>query len=207
MTSSTYTETHFEMDWRGFLENVYRGRSLYSYSSGHEIPMYPDEIWIVCRGIVQLNTIHASGIEVILGILGASMPFGIPLTSLNPYRAIALSDVDLMRLSMAEVENSPILTQGIFRHLMRRLQQTEAMLSTVNHRRVEDRLCQLLLLLKNEIGQEASGGTRLNVRLTHQDLANAISSTRVTVTKALGELQADGWLSIDKNRYIIIHQN
>jgi CRP-like cAMP-binding protein len=207
MTYSFDTETYFQTDWRGFLENVYRGRSLYSYSSGHEIPMYDHEISIVSRGVVQLSTIHPSGTEVILGVVGVSIPFGLSLTTLTPYQAIALSDVELMRLSITEVENSPMLARGIFRHLTRRLQQTEAMLSVVNHRRVEDRLCQLLMLLKNEIGQDTPSGSRLPVRLTHQHLANAISSTRVTVTRALGELQANGWLSIDKNRYIVIHQN
>jgi CRP-like cAMP-binding protein len=207
MTYFHNTETPNQSDWRIFLENVYRGRNLYPYAGGYEIPMYPHEIWIVCRGVVQLNTIHANGTEVILGVVGTSIPFGLPLTILNPYQAIALSDVDLMRLTMAEIEQSPILAQGIFRHLTRRLQQTESMLSVVNQRRVEDRLRQLLLLLKNEIGQDTSEGIRLNVRLTHQHLANAIGSTRVTVTRALGELQMEGWLSIDKNRYIMIHQN
>jgi CRP-like cAMP-binding protein len=207
MTYFHNTETPFQSDWRVFLENVYRGRNLYPYSGGYQIPIYPHEIWIVCRGVVQLNTIHTNGTEVILGVVGTSMPFGLPLTILNPYQAIALSDVDLMRLTMTEIEQSPILAQGIFRHLTRRLQQTESMLSVVNQRRVEDRLRQLLLLLKNEIGQDTSEGIRLNVRLTHQHLANAIGSTRVTVTRALGELQAEGWLSIDKNRYILIHQN
>ncbi|AFY75327.1 cAMP-binding protein [Synechococcus sp. PCC 7502] len=203
MTYSSRTDT--QTDWREFLENVYRGRNLYPFASGHEISMYPHEVWIVCRGVVQLNTIHSSGTEVILGVVGTSMPFGLPLTTLNPYQAIALSDVDLMRFSMAEVEHSPILSQGIFRHLIRRLQQTEAMLSVINHRRVEDRLKQLLLMLKNEVGQDTPHGVCLNIRLTHQHLANAISSTRVTVTRALGELQAEGWLSFDKNRYILIH--
>lgn len=203
----TNAETYFQTDWRRFLENVYRGRSLYPYPHGQEIPMYPQELWIVCRGVVQLNTIHSNGVEVILAVVGTSMPFGLPLTTLNPYQAIALSDVDLMRLTMTEVEQSPILAQGILKHLTRRLQQTEALLSVVNNRRVEDRLRQLLLLLKNEVGQDTPNGIRLNVKLTHQHLANAICSTRVTVTRALKVLQADGWLSIDKNRYISIHQN
>lgn len=206
MTYLPNPEIYSQTDWRQFLENLYRGRNLYPYSNGQEIPMYSHEIWIVCRGLVQLNTIHASGNEVILAIIGTSMPFGLPLTILNSYQAIALSDVDLMRLTTSEVEQSPILAQGISRHLTRRLQQTEAMLSVVNHRRVQDRLRHLLLLLKDEIGQETSDGIRLNVRLTHQHLANAISSTRVTVTRAIGELQTEGWLSVDKNRYICIHQ-
>lgn len=46
---------------------------------------------------------------------------------------------------------------------------------------------------------------RLNVRLAHQHLANAIGSTHMT--RALEELPSEGWLSIDKNRYVLIHQN
>jgi len=201
----TYSlNTTFQPDWRKFLEDVYRGRNLHPYASGQSIPMYAHEIWIVCRGAVQLNTLHPSGTEVALGIAGASMPFGLPLTSVEPYHAIAMSDVDLMRLSMTEVEQSPMLAQGIFRHLTRRLQQSEAMMSAISYRHVEDRLRQMLLLLKNEIGQTTSEGTKINVRLTHQYLANAIGSTRVTVTRALGQLQAQGWLTIDKHRHIFI---
>jgi CRP-like cAMP-binding protein len=204
MTYSLNIETTFQPDWRKFLEDVYRGRSLHPYANGQNIPMYPYEIWIVCRGVVHLSTLHSSGNEVSLGIAVASMPFGLPLTLVDPYQAIAMGAVDLMRLTMSEVEQSPLLAQGIFRHLTRRLQQSEAMLSTVSYRRVEDRLCQILLLLKDEIGQVTDDGIRLSVRLTHQHLANAIGSTRVTVTRALGRLQQQGWLTIDRNRYIFI---
>jgi CRP-like cAMP-binding protein len=166
--------------------------------------MYTHEIWVVCRGIVQLSTLHPNGDEVSLGLVGPSIPFGMPLTLLDPYQAIALSDVDLMRFTMLEVESSPQLMQGIFRHLSLRLQRTEAMLALVSHRRVEDRLKQLLLLLRDEIGQPDATGTKLTVRLTHQHLANAIGSTRVTVTRALGNLQSEGVLKIDRDRHILL---
>jgi CRP-like cAMP-binding protein len=191
-------------DWRQLLENVYQGRSLYPFRSGQDITMYPYEIWVVCRGIVQLSTLHPSGDEVSLGLVGPAVPFGLPLTLLDPYQAIALSDVDLMRFTMLEVESSPQLLQGIFRHLSLRLRRTEAMLALVSHRRVEDRLRQLLLLLKDEIGQPIATGTKLSVRLTHQHLANAIGSTRVTVTRALGNLQSEGLIKIDRDRHILL---
>jgi CRP-like cAMP-binding protein len=191
-------------EWRELLEEIYQGRSLYPFLSGQEIPMYSHVIWVVCRGVVQLNTLHPTGDEVLLGFVSNSMPFGLPLTLLEPYQAIALSDVDLMRFTNAEVEKSPQLSQEISRHLRRRLQQSEAMLALVNHRRVEDRLRHLLLLLKREIGQVIEEGTRLPVRLTHQHLANAIGSTRVTVTRALGQLQEEGWLTIDRHRHIVL---
>lgn len=105
---------------------------------------------------------------------------------------------------MSDIEQSPLLSQEIFRHLSRRLQQSEAFLALAGCRRVEDRLRQLLILLQHEVGQPVKTGMRLNVRLTHQHLANAIGTTRVTVTRLLGQLREEGWLTIDPTRHIIL---
>lgn len=204
MLHSRALEAVSQPDLRQLLEELYKGRSLYPYTSGQTIPMGSREIWIVCRGVVQLSTLYPSGDEALLGLAGPSMPFGLPLTLIQPYQATALSDVDLMRFSMAEIEQSPSLTQEILRHVNRRLRQTEALLALVGHRRVRDRLCNLLLLLQQEVGSPTEDGTRLMVRLTHQHLANAIGTTRVTVTRLLGQLRTEGWLRIDRNHHIVI---
>lgn len=197
-------ESNSQPDLRQLLEELYRGRSLYPFRSGQVITMLPHEIWVVCRGIVQLGTLYDSGEESMLGLACPGMPFGLPLTLMCPYQSIALSDVDLMRLTISEIEQSPALAQGIFRHLSRRLQQTEALLAMVGYRRVEERLRHLLVLLGQEIGQPADSGTRLSVRLTHQQLANAIGTTRVTVTRLLHQLREENWLAVDAQRHLIL---
>ena len=196
----TYTFSNFDLnsttsltDWRRSLEEIYRGRTMHTYKSGQIIPMYPHEVWVVCRGVVQLNTLHPSGDEVLVGFAVQAMPFGLPLTNLDPYQAIALSDVDLMRFTLTELEQSSQLYQ-----------QTEALLALISNKRVEERLRQILLLLKQEVGIAVEDGTRLTVRLTHQHLASAISSTRVTVTRAMKLLQDEGWLKVDRDRHIIL---
>lgn len=205
MLHTSALEANSQPELRQLLEELYRGRTLHPYKSGQAIRMLPDEILVVCRGVVQLGTLYDSGDEALLGLACPSMPFGLPLSFIRPYQASALTDVDLMRLTLTEVEQSPMLAQGIFRHLTRRLQQTEAVLAMVGYRRVEDRLRHLLLLLKQEIGQPAtSSGTRLGIRLTHQQLANAIGTTRVTVTRLLSQLQEEGWLIVDNTRHIIL---
>jgi CRP-like cAMP-binding protein len=204
MLHSFASEASSQPDLRQLLEELYAGRSLYPYSSGQAIRMAPHEIWIVCRGVVQLSTLYPNGDEALLGLAGPSMPFGLPFTLAHPYQATALSAVDLMRLTIAEVEQSPTLTKGILRHINRRLRQTEAILALVGHRRVRDRLCHLLLLLQQEIGAPTATGTRLSVRLTHQHLANAIGTTRVTVTRLLGQLREEGWLNIDRDHHIVM---
>ncbi|MER3435779.1 MAG: transcriptional regulator [Leptolyngbya sp. ERB_1_1] len=192
-------------DSRQLLEQLYRERALQPFRSGQIIPLRPDELWVVCRGVVVLNTLHPTGDEALLGVATPSMPFGLPLTWISPYQAISLTDVDLLPLTLLEVERSPALCQGLFRHLSRRLQQAEAFLALSGCRRVEERLKQLLILLQHEVGQPVQNGTRIHVRLTHQQLANAIGTTRVTVTRLIGQLKQEGWLAIDAKRHIILH--
>lgn len=186
------------------LEVQYREQTVHCYQSGQMIPIEKQEIWVVCRGVVLLSTIYPTGEEALLGLVGPSAPFGLPFTQVQPYQAIALSTVDVISFSWDDLERSPGLAQDLFRGLSRRLQQTEMMLALLGQRRVEDRLRQFLLMLRQEVGQPAESGMRLTVRLTHQHLANALGTTRVTVTRLLGQLRKEGWLTIDENRHIIL---
>lgn len=189
-------------DWRQLLEELYQGRNVTTVKSGQFISMKTADVFIVCRGVVQLSTLYPNGDEGLLGLACPSMPFGMPFTQLNPYEAIALTDVVLMRIHVMEVEQSPRLAQGLFRELTRRLQQTEALLAIAGHRRVDERLRQLLYLLRQDLGQVTSDGIRLNTRLTHQQLAGLIGTTRVTVTRLLKEFRTEGWLETDNQRHL-----
>lgn len=191
-------------DLRQLLENLYQGRNLSAFRAGQAIPIKDQEIWIVYRGVVQLSTLYANGDEALLGLASPCMPIGLPMTLINPYQASAMTDVDLLCVTLQEIDQSPGLAQEIFHQLSRRLRQTEALLALVGCRRVEDRLRQLLLLLQMEVGQPVAEGTRLSVRLTHQHLASAIGTTRVTVTRLLGQLREAGQISLDEQRHIIL---
>jgi CRP-like cAMP-binding protein len=87
------------------------------------------------------------------------------------------------------------------------MRQTEALLAIAGLKRVEDKLHHLLQLLKQEMGEPVAEGTRLGIRLTHQNLANAIGTTRVTVTRLLGEFQRQGLISFDSDRHLIINHS
>lgn len=204
MLQPTVSSPGYRPDPRQFLEEVYQGRTLHAFHAGQPIPMTPNDLWIVCRGVVQLTTLYPNGDEALLGLVCPSMPFGLPISLVYPYQAIALCDVNLMSLTLAELQQHPTLMQEVFQHLARRLRQAEAMLAMAGCRRVEERLRQFLLLLQMEVGQPAPEGTRLTVRLTHQHLASAIGTTRVTVTRLLGKLKEEGWLKLDRDRHIIL---
>ncbi|HEY9604732.1 MAG TPA: Crp/Fnr family transcriptional regulator [Allocoleopsis sp.] len=183
------------------------GRRLHFYAKGEEIPLVSQGIWQVCQGLVQLSTLCQNGEEVWLGWAEPSAFFGQWFSLLQTYSAIALSDVHLTWFSLAEINSSPRLAQIILPQMVRRMRQAEALLAISGQRRVEDRLQQLLVLMKREIGQPMPNGTRLAVRLTHQNLANAIGTTRVTVTRLLSKLKQEGAITFDRDRHIILNND
>lgn len=178
------------------------------YTKGEVIPVKPQTIWLVQKGLVKLSTFSEQGEEILIGLIGSSMPFGPDLTSLSTYQAVVLSEeAQLVSLNLMDMTTSPELCQTFMAHLNQRLQQTEALLAISGQRRVQDRLRHLLLMLKREVGRPGLDGTRISVRLTHEDLANACCTTRVTVTRLLGKLQRQNKIGFDLKHHLIIRES
>ena len=180
---------------------------LQSYQKGDEIPLFEPGFWQVYRGVVQLSRISSGGDEVILGWATPNNSFGDCHKNNTNYRAQALCNVYVKRHSPLDIAKSPDLARVLMTQLSQRLIKAEQLLTISGLRKVEQRLWQLLLMLKQEMGQSAVNGTRLTVRFTHQNLANIICTTRVTVTRLLGDFQARGLISIDGDRHIIVRAN
>ncbi|PZO43697.1 MAG: transcriptional regulator [Shackletoniella antarctica] len=194
---------HSHQTFIQLLEQLYRERALVPYAAGRPIPLRSEEVLIVCRGVVQLFTIQQDGSETLLGLAGPSMPLGLPLTTVDPYWATALTDVDMLTLPMAEIEGSSVLMAGMFRNVTLRMQQAEAWLALSGKRLVADRLKQFLLMLAKDFGHVEPSGIRIPLRLTHHQLAAAIGTTRVTVTRLLKDFKAEGWLTIDQRHLVL----
>jgi CRP-like cAMP-binding protein len=180
-----------------------RGEGTY-YASGSLIPLPSDQLWLVKSGLVLLGTSYDTGEEALLGLLSTDGLFGLPLSCVSPYQARALTDVWLHPLAIAELEQSPQLIGHLFSGLAQRQRQAEALLALQGHRLLEERLRQFLRLLAQEFGQDAPRGIRLRIRLTHQHIANALGSSRVTITRLMGRLQRQGWLEWDQGRHLIL---
>ena len=200
ISTQTYTPSH---QYIAQLEQLYQERSLIPCAAGQPVHLHPNRLYVVCRGMVQLHTIHADGNDTIVGLCGSSMAFGHPLTGLAPYWATALVATDILPLSLSEVESSPTLAAGVFPQVVRRLQQTEAWLALSGKRLVADRLKGLIVQLAQDFGQVGTDGVRINVRLTHHQLATIIGTTRVTVTRLLRDFRAQGWLNVRQRRLIV----
>ncbi len=186
------------------LEASYEKRSLVHLPAGSRVPLLKKTVWLVVRGMVKLSAISVQGDELLLGLAGPNEPFGDPLSNVEVYEATTLCESDLLCLTCDEIAASPHLGMALLQGMGVRYRQSEAMLGLLGLRRIEDRVRGFLELLANDYGQPCDQGLRLNIKLTHQELASALSTTRVTVTRVLGSLKDEGWLQLDGQRRLVI---
>jgi PAS domain S-box-containing protein len=183
------------------------------YRKGEVIPMEAQTLWLVAQGVVKLTTLSERGEEILVGLAAEEQVFGVSLTRLPVYQAIALSDVELVAIPVSEVSQSTEFAQTLMPRIINRLQQSERFVTMHGHLRAQDRLSQLLQLLKSEIGEAVVGSngtqseTRLKAKLTHQDFASACCTTRVTITRLLGQLQQRGKIRFDAQNHLIVRDD
>ena len=186
------------------LEELYRGRPLWSYDSGRRIPLFEDEVCIIYRGIAHIRTLQSGGDESILGLVGPMMPVARRFTLLTPYAVYALTHVDLLRLKWEEVESSHVIMGELNSALIKRLRHTEVMIALLSKRHTSERLIGFLSFLAQEYGKQTLQGTRIEVYLTHQQIADAICTTRITITRLLGVLKNASLIRVGRDRHFYV---
>ena len=179
-------------------------KSTYSFRRGQTIPKLFEDFWQVERGLLQLQTQNTQGQVIVLGWLQEGSFWGEALTKLSNIEAIALCDCSVYRIAPQTIQSSDSLKQLFLNQAVHRLHQTEYLLAITGLRPIEERLIKLLLFLKEELGQPDGENIRIRCRFTHKNLADAIGTTRVTVTRLFKDFQDKSWLFFDEDRHLII---
>lgn len=185
-------------------QQILQDRQIHKYSKGDNIPLDNTFFAYVVQGLVKLSTLSQTGTEILVGLATSGMVFGSTITNLPLYESTAISDVELVLIYVSEMQAIPNLNQMILPKIKQRLQQAESFLFIISHYNVEDRLSSLLEMLKLQLGEPVVEGTRLLFRLTHEDIASACNSTRVTITRLLNKWQKQGKIKYDDRKHIII---
>src|SRR5918995_3678318 len=174
-------------------------------------PGDPDgHLYFVLSGTVRLYKIYGAYKEATVALLKDGDVFGelsLQEGAGQTVFAQALTDVRVavMRKSvLVEVlKRDPELFVKLFSSLFERLKQSEEVVDRLLDREVSARLGKLLQNLSDRFGEADGSATVLDLRLTHQDLANMIASTREAVSKVMSEFQRDGLIEV-RNRKIAI---
>jgi CRP-like cAMP-binding protein len=102
------------------------------------------------------------------------------------------------------VESNPTLAIGLTRLVGFRRRRIEQRLKYLLFHSNRERLTHLLVELAEDFGSIGPDGEiSLSIKLSHQDLASLIGSTRESVTVILGQMQAEGLLKLGRRKVII----
>ncbi len=177
---------------------------LESYDKGEEVLLGEEGVWQVYRGVIQLSKVSVNGKETVLGWITPNHVFGNLFNQNLTYSFVALTDVYVRQFKIREIQQSPHLVRTLVSEFSYRAIKSQQLLAVNALRRVEERLWQLILMLAEEMGHPVDNGVGLTARFTHQNLAKVISTTRVTVTRILGDFQNRGWIEFDQDRHMIV---
>lgn len=102
------------------------------------------------------------------------------------------------------IERYPIIGVNIIDYLSRRLQEAERELESMAYQRVGQRLARKLIDLAGRFGVPRGGaGTVIAERLTQQELAEMIGTTRETLAHTLGDFRRRGLLDTVDHEVVI----
>jgi CRP/FNR family transcriptional regulator, cyclic AMP receptor protein len=99
--------------------------------------------------------------------------------------------------------HDPALAANVVRVLSAQIADRELAVAIALEPRVERRLLLKLRQLAERWGRVTPDGIRLDLRLTHQELANMVGAVRESVTLALGRLASAGEIEV-RNRTLLI---
>jgi global nitrogen regulator NtcA len=215
MNLSAITETTLEAVFRQISSGGYPP-VVESYERGKTIffPGDPAEkVYFLMKGAVKLSRVYEAGEEITVALLRENSVFGVlslvtGQRSDRFYHAVAFTPVELLSAPIDLVEKAlnehPELSMLMLKGLSSRILQTEMMIETLAHRYMGSRLVSFLLILCRDFGLPTNEGIRIDLKLSHQAIAEAIGSTRVTVTRLLGDLRQENMISIYKKK-ITVH--
>ncbi|MEM9541167.1 MAG: global nitrogen regulator NtcA [Cyanobacteria bacterium P01_E01_bin.42] len=189
------------------VESCERGKTIF-------FPGDPAErVYFLLKGAVKLSRVYEAGEEITVALLRENSVFGVLSLIVGQrsdrfYHAVAFTPVELLSAPIEQVQKAltanPELAMLMLQGLSSRILQTEMMIETLAHRDMGSRLVSFLLILCRDFGVPTSDGIRIDLKLSHQAIAEAIGSTRVTVTRLLGDLRQESMISIHKKK-ITVH--
>lgn len=171
----------------------------------------PERIHILKKGRVRVYRMTPDGKQLTLDIYDKGTILGdmrllgqdsIPEAYAQTVDAAVICTItpdELRRL----IERHPIVGVNIISHLSRRLQEAERELEAMAYQRVGQRLARKLTDLAARFGVQTVRGTLIQARLTQQELAEMIGTTRETLAHTLSDFRNRGLLDTSHHEVVI----
>ncbi|MGB3634614.1 MAG: Crp/Fnr family transcriptional regulator [Rubrobacteraceae bacterium] len=168
---------------------------------------YGDALYVVVSGVLKLFRPYSGSKEATLRLLKDWDIFGhIAFAGETKQRAYAeaVTECTVTKVPKVFVERAvrqdPRVAFKMMTLLELRLVQYEELVKCLLPRETEVRLANLLPILAQKFGESNGSDIAIGLRLTHQDLAAMVASTRESVTKVLNEMRNREIIEIEGGR-------
>lgn len=179
-----------------------------------EILFYEGEpcevIYFIKKGRVKTYKTTEDGREQIVNILtdGDMLPHvGLFGKSNYPATASTLEDSELYLMYILQftqfLEQSPSVTVKLLQELDGKIRDLQVRLTNVLSKDMPDKVLSVLMDLAKKKGIKTDVGYRLDIELTHQDIANMVGTTRETVSRIISQLKKEQRIQLDHSSLII----
>ncbi len=165
---------------------------------------------LLVSGRVKLYHITSDGKQALLALIEPGEVFGELAVfeggqheefaeTMEASTVVLVPGAEIQRL----MEEHPQVSLGVTKLMGLRRRRIERRLKSLLFRSNRERLVHLLLELAEKYGRHTPEGVHIGIKLSHQELASVIGSTRETVTVLLGELRAEGNLTIRRRQIVL----
>lgn len=169
-----------------------------------------DELYLVISGVVQIYQDNQSR-DVILSIFREGDFFGeMALLQSERVRSASARTIEKSTLCILKkrhfiplVKSKPEILISILETSLDRLRDANKLITDLTILDVRTRVARMLLRLTEQHGVPSADGTLIDLKLTHQHLADMTGTARETVTKLLLELQNEQLIRIDQKKIIV----
>ncbi len=168
-------------------------------------------IFLIKTGKVRLTRLTEDGKEISVAILGPGDMLGEEtLFDKNVKRTTNAFVIEeaLVCTSKADdlfalMSQNADLAINVAQVLNNKLIDASAAMEDLAYSKLSERLIHLFARLANDYGVATAGGTKLDIRLTHSDIASLVGSTRESVTAEMTVLAEEGRIVV-QDRAIIL---
>jgi len=166
-----------------------------------------NSLYIILYGEVKVSTYSIDGREVVLALLGKGSFFGemslldeeprsANVTTMQDCKFANIRRSDLVPLLLEQ----PLISLKLLTETATRLRKTSGMLKRVSSMDVPHRLYTYLVDHCHHFSQQDSNGWYATVLPTHQLLADQLSTSRETISRAISQLKKDNILKQGEGR-------
>lgn len=189
------------------------------FQKDQRIPTRPGLLYFVHSGIVRITgdtppnyAAQPSGRriaalsmqdETFVNLVSVGQPFEVVAQRVCQVQAIAhTDDTRVFWLYWEDVDTWPNLRHEVMEQFRHQHQRLLLRLNAMSQRHTVDRILLFVRLLIEEHGRRETDGEFLPYALTHSQLASAVGTTRVTVTRTMGILRKRGDLLINSQGHL-----